>query len=81
MLDVSWTAIEIMIRKINYKDLIFSVAQLRARRKTKLSARLKFYKVLAEVIRSHENEHVRSIEQGEARHRKYKWLKLDDGQA
>jgi hypothetical protein len=35
----------------------------------------------AEVIQKHENEHVRSIGQGEARHRKYKGLKLGGGQA
>jgi hypothetical protein len=35
----------------------------------------------AEVIRNHENEHVCSIGQGEARHRKYKRLKLGGGQA
>jgi hypothetical protein len=35
----------------------------------------------AEVIQKHENEHVRGIGQGEARHRKYKRLKLDGGQA
>jgi hypothetical protein len=35
----------------------------------------------AEVIQNHENEHVHSIGQGEARHRKYKRLKLDGGQA
>jgi hypothetical protein len=35
----------------------------------------------AEVIKDHENEQVRSIGQGEARHRKYKRLKLGDGQA
>jgi hypothetical protein len=35
----------------------------------------------AEVIRNHENEHVRGIGQGEARHRKYKKLKVDGGQA
>jgi hypothetical protein len=35
----------------------------------------------AEVIQSHENEHVRSIGQGEARHRKYERLKLGGGQA
>jgi hypothetical protein len=35
----------------------------------------------AEVIQNHENEHVRSIGQGEARHRKYKRLKLGGGQA
>jgi hypothetical protein len=34
----------------------------------------------AEVIQNHENEHVRSIEQGEARHRKCKRLKLGGGQ-
>jgi hypothetical protein len=35
----------------------------------------------AEVIRNHENEHVRGIGQGEARHRKCKRLKLGGGQA
>jgi hypothetical protein len=35
----------------------------------------------AEVMQNHENEHVRSIRQGEARHRKYKLLKLGGGQA
>jgi hypothetical protein len=35
----------------------------------------------AEVIWNHENEHVRGIRQGEARHRKYKRLKLGAGQA
>jgi hypothetical protein len=35
----------------------------------------------AEVIQSHENEHVRGIGQGEARHRKYKRLKPGGGQA
>jgi hypothetical protein len=35
----------------------------------------------AEVIQNHENEHVRSIGQGEARRRKYKKLKLGCGQA
>jgi hypothetical protein len=35
----------------------------------------------AEVLQNHENEHVRSIGQSEARHRKYKRLKLGDGQA
>jgi hypothetical protein len=33
------------------------------------------------VIQNHGNEHVRGIEQGEARHRKYKTLKLGGGQA
>jgi hypothetical protein len=32
-------------------------------------------------MQNRENEHVRSTEQGEARHRKYKTLKLGDGQA
>jgi hypothetical protein len=32
-------------------------------------------------MQNHENEHVRSIGQGEARHRKYKLLKLGGGQA
>jgi hypothetical protein len=33
----------------------------------------------AEAIQNHENENVRYIEQGEARHRKYKRLKLGGG--
>jgi hypothetical protein len=33
----------------------------------------------AEVIQNHENENVRYIGQGEARHRKYKKLKLGGG--
>jgi hypothetical protein len=33
------------------------------------------------VIQNHENEHVCGIGQGEARHRKYKRLKLGGGQA
>jgi hypothetical protein len=40
-----------------------------------------FCRKQAEVIQNHENEHGRSIGQGEARHRKYKRLKLGDGQA
>jgi hypothetical protein len=32
----------------------------------------------AEVIQNHEDEHIRSIGQGEARHRRYKSLKLYD---
>jgi hypothetical protein len=35
----------------------------------------------AEGIQDHENEHVRSIRLGDARHRKYKRLKLGGGQA
>jgi hypothetical protein len=35
----------------------------------------------AEVIQNHENVNVRNIGQGEARHRKYKRLKLGGGQA
>jgi hypothetical protein len=35
----------------------------------------------AEVILNHNNENVRNIGQGEARHRKYKGLKLGGGQA
>jgi hypothetical protein len=35
----------------------------------------------AEVIQSHENANVRNIGQGEARHRKFKRLKLGGGQA
>jgi hypothetical protein len=35
----------------------------------------------AEVIQNHENANVHNIGQGKARHRKYKRLKLDGGQA
>jgi hypothetical protein len=35
----------------------------------------------AEVIQNHDNENVRTNGQGEARHRKYKRLKLGGGQA
>jgi hypothetical protein len=35
----------------------------------------------AQIIQNNENEHVRSIGQGEARHRKCKRLKLIGGQA
>jgi hypothetical protein len=35
----------------------------------------------AEVIQNHDNENVHGIGQGEARHRKYKRLKLGGGQA
>jgi hypothetical protein len=35
----------------------------------------------AEVIQNHDNENVRTSGQGEARHRKYKRLKLGGGQA
>jgi hypothetical protein len=35
----------------------------------------------AEVTQNQENEHVRGIGQGEARHRKYKRLKVGGGQA
>jgi hypothetical protein len=35
----------------------------------------------AKVIQHHENIHVRNIGQGEARHKKYKRLKLGGGQA
>jgi hypothetical protein len=41
--------------------------------------RTKSCKQQAEVIRNHENENVSYIGQGEARHRKYKWLKLGGG--
>jgi hypothetical protein len=41
----------------------------------------KIWRRQAEVIQNHESEHVRSIEQGEASHRKYKRLKLGGGQA
>jgi hypothetical protein len=40
----------------------------------------KLCRQLAEVIENHENEHIRSIGQGLARHRKYKWLKLEGDQ-
>jgi hypothetical protein len=42
---------------------------------------IKLHRQQAEVIKIHENEHVRGIGQGEARHRKYKSLKLGSGQA
>jgi hypothetical protein len=35
----------------------------------------------AEIIQNHDNEFIRSIGQGEARHREYKKLKLGRGQA
>jgi hypothetical protein len=35
----------------------------------------------AEVIQTHENEHVRGVRQGEARHRNYKRFKLGGGLA
>jgi hypothetical protein len=35
----------------------------------------------AQVMQNHKNEHVRGIGQCEARHRKYKRLKLGGGQA
>jgi hypothetical protein len=35
----------------------------------------------ADVVENYENEHVRRVGQGEARHRKYKKLKLGGGQA
>jgi hypothetical protein len=41
----------------------------------------KLYRPQAEVIQNHENVNVRNIGQGEARHRKYKRLKLGGGQA
>jgi hypothetical protein len=34
-----------------------------------------------EIIQNHENEHIRSTGQGEARYRKYKNLKVGSGQA
>jgi hypothetical protein len=42
---------------------------------------IKLCRQQAEVIQNHENEHVHSIGEGEARHRKYKSLKLGGGQA
>jgi hypothetical protein len=41
----------------------------------------KLCKQQAKVIKHHENIHVSNIRQGEARHRKYKRLKLGDSQA
>jgi hypothetical protein len=42
---------------------------------------LDFYILFRKNSQNHENDHVRSIGQGEARHRKYKRLKLNGGQA
>jgi hypothetical protein len=42
---------------------------------------IKLRRQQAEVLQNHENHHVRSIGQGEARHRKYKRLKLGGGKA
>jgi hypothetical protein len=39
----------------------------------------KLCKQQAEIIQNHDNENVRNIEQGEARHRNYKRLKLGGG--
>jgi hypothetical protein len=39
----------------------------------------KSWRQQAEVIENHENENVRYVRQGEARHRKYKRLKLGGG--
>jgi hypothetical protein len=39
------------------------------------------YRQEAEVKQNQENEHIRNIGQGEGRHKKYKRLKLDGGQA
>jgi hypothetical protein len=41
----------------------------------------KLYRQQAEVIQNHENENVRNIGQGDARHKKYKRLKIGSGQA
>jgi hypothetical protein len=41
----------------------------------------KLCRLQAEAILNHDNENVRNIGQGEARHRKYKRLKLGGGQA
>jgi hypothetical protein len=40
-----------------------------------------FYRQKAEAIQNHDNENVPNIGQGEARHRKYKRLKLGGDQA
>jgi hypothetical protein len=42
---------------------------------------IKLCRQQAKVIQNHDNEHVRSIGHGEARHRKYKRLKLGGGEA
>jgi hypothetical protein len=42
---------------------------------------IKLYRQQAKVIQYHENDYVRGIGQGEARHRKYKRLELGGGQA
>jgi hypothetical protein len=41
----------------------------------------KLFRQQREVMQNHENDHVRSIGQGEARHRKNKRLKFGGGQA
>jgi hypothetical protein len=42
---------------------------------------IKWFREHAEVTQNYDNEHVRSIGQGEARRRKYKRLKLGGGKA
>jgi hypothetical protein len=48
---------------------------------------IRFYSIIklcrqqADVIQNHENERIRCIGQGEGRHKKYRTLKLGDGQA
>jgi hypothetical protein len=42
---------------------------------------IKLCRQQAEIVQNPENEHVRSIGQGKARHRTYKRLKLGGGQA
>jgi methionine synthase II (cobalamin-independent) len=41
----------------------------------------KLFRQQAEVIQNHEYANVRNIGQGEAQHKKYKWLKLGGDQA
>jgi hypothetical protein len=41
----------------------------------------KLFREKEEVIRNQQNEHIRSLGQGESRHIKYKTLKLGGGQA
>jgi hypothetical protein len=41
----------------------------------------KLCRLQAEVVKKHENDHVHSVGQGEARHKIYKMLKLGSGQA
>jgi hypothetical protein len=46
-----------------------------------VNGRCRRFITYGEPKQSHENEHVRGVGQGEARHRKYKRLKLGGGKA